>query len=168
MHPPAPISAILAVADNGVIGRHNALPWHLPADFRYFKSVTLGHPVIMGRKTYESLGGPLPGRLNIVLSRRSQAGHPGVRWVPSLDEAIRLAREEVPEEIFIIGGATIYRQAWPQLDKLYLTRVHARPLGDAFFHLSPDEGWRLVSARYRAADTKNLIPMTFEIYERVR
>jgi len=130
-------SLIVAVADNGVIGNNNQLPWRISADLKYFKRVTLGKPIIMGRLTYESIGKPLPGRTNIVMTRDTawQAG--GVERASDLSEALAIAKKIADdaklEEVMIIGGATIYREALPQADRLYLTRVHTQVEGDAFF-----------------------------------
>ena len=133
----ARISLIVAVADNGVIGSNNQLPWRISADLKYFKRVTLGKPIIMGRLTYESIGKPLPGRTNIVMSRDSAWRAEGVKRASDLNAALAIAKKIADdsqlEELMIIGGATIYREALPQADRLYLTRVHTRVDGDAFF-----------------------------------
>ncbi len=136
---------IAAVAENNAIGINNKLPWYLPGDLRYFKAVTMGKPIIMGRKTFESLGKPLPGRTNIVLTRDPDWQREGVRVVASLDEAISLA-ESVAEingisEIMVIGGEQIYRHALPQADRLYLTRVGQAFDGDAFFPTIDKDNW---------------------------
>lgn len=134
----AKISLIVAAADNNVIGRDNAMPWHIPEDFQHFKAITMGKPCIMGRKTFESilesLGKPLPGRVNIIVSRRNYQ-HPGALTCKDLQEAIDQARKTGAEEICIVGGAQIYRQAIEQsiADIIHLTRVHQSPEGDAFF-----------------------------------
>lgn len=131
-----PIALIVAAADNDVIGRDNALPWHLPADLKHFKRITMGKPIIMGRRTFDSIGRPLPGRSNIVISRRSDYAAEGVHCVTSLGTAIELAqdvaRADGSEELVIIGGAQIYALAMPLASRLYLTRVHTQPAGDAF------------------------------------
>lgn len=132
------VALIVAAADNNVIGINNEMPWHIPDDFKHFKAVTLGKPCIMGRKTFESivaqLGKPLPGRTNIVVTRTLQT-FDGAVVSASLELAIEAAEEENPEEIMIVGGAQIYAQALEQklVDKIYLTRVHQTPTGDAFF-----------------------------------
>lgn len=130
------ISLVVAAADNNVIGKENAMPWHIPEDFKHFKAVTLGKPCIMGRKTFqsilESLGKPLPGRINIIVSRKNYQ-HNGALTCKDLDEAIAHAAKTGTEEICIVGGAQIYSQAIPLADKIYLTRVHQSPEGDAFF-----------------------------------
>ena len=130
-------SLIVAVADNGVIGNNNQLPWRISADLKYFKKVTLGKPIIMGRLTYESIGKPLPGRTNIVMTRDTTWQAEGVTRASDLSEALAIANKiadaSALEELMIIGGATIYREALPQADRLYLTRVHTEVEGDAFF-----------------------------------
>ena len=130
-------SLIVAVADNGVIGSNNQLPWRISADLKYFKQVTLGKPIIMGRLTYESIGKPLPGRTNIVMTRDTAWQADGVERASDLNEALAIAKkiavESELEEVMIIGGATIYREALSQADRLYLTRVHTQVDGDAFF-----------------------------------
>ena len=130
------ISLVVAAADNNVIGRDNAMPWHIPEDFKHFKAVTMGKPCIMGRKTFESileqLGKPLPGRVNIVVSRRNYQ-HDGALTCKDLEEAIDQASKIDTDEICIVGGAQIYAQAMDLADKIYLTRVHQSPEGDAFF-----------------------------------
>lgn len=131
------ISLVWAMAQNRVIGRNNNLPWHLPEDLKYFKRITLGKPVIMGRKTYESIGKPLPGRTNIVVTRNADFSATGVKTVNSLSAAKALC-ESIGEidgisEAMVIGGAEIYTQAMPIADRLYLTEVHANVDGDTFF-----------------------------------
>lgn len=136
------IALIVAVADNNVIGKDNKMPWHIPADFKHFKEITMGKPCIMGRKTYESileqLGKPLPGRTSIVISRTLSSGRgqgEGLKISDSLENAITRAKEEKSQEIIIIGGAQIYKEALDKnlVDRIYLTRVHQSPEGDAFF-----------------------------------
>ncbi len=159
------LSAVVAASDNDVIGRGNALPWHLPADLAHFKQLTLGKPILMGRMTFEAIGRPLPGRRNLVLSRGGFAA-PGVETVSSLDAARAAVAGEA--ELMIIGGAQLYRQALPVTDTIHLTRVHCRIEGDA--HLPPlsREQWREVAREERAADERNAHAMTFITLERVR
>lgn len=130
------LSIVVAAAANNVIGKDNAMPWHIPEDFKHFKAVTMGKPCIMGRKTFESilesLGKPLPGRLNIIVSRTNYQ-HSGALTCKDLDEAIDQATKTAAEEICIVGGAQIYAQALPLVDTIHLTRVHQSPEGDAFF-----------------------------------
>ena len=125
------VSLIVAVAENGVIGARGALPWRLPDELAHFKRTTLGKPVLMGRRTYESIGRPLPGRANVVLSRDPKWTPHGVFVARDLDEAIGM-HAAAPEQ-FVIGGASLYAEALPRADRIYLTRVHARPAGDVFF-----------------------------------
>ena len=161
------LSIIVAVSDNHVIGSGNQLPWHLPADLQYFKTLTTGHPIIMGRKTYESIGRPLPRRANIVITRDSEFTAEGVFVVHSLDEAIECAQQVAPEQAFIIGGDSIYQQAIASAQRVYLTRVHAViPNGDAFFPVLDQQQWTLISARSAPADEKNPHACTFEVYEK--
>ena len=126
---------MVAAARNGVIGRNNALPWHLPEDLRYFRRVTMGKPVVMGRKTFESIGKPLPGRTNIVITRNRAYSAEGIKVVRGLNEALNLAADialiDGVEELVVIGGAEIYRTAIPRADRLYMTEVHAQVEGDA-------------------------------------
>jgi dihydrofolate reductase len=142
------VSIIVAAAENGVIGCAGQLPWRIPSDLKTFRRLTLGKPVIMGRKTYMSIGKPLDGRLNIVVSRDPNFAAPGVHASPSLAAAIEHARAHVPTacEIMVIGGAEIYRAALPIADRIYLTRVHAQPDGDALFQVPEGEGWTEVSS----------------------
>ncbi|MCG9053226.1 dihydrofolate reductase [Laribacter hongkongensis] len=140
-HPP--LALIAARARNGVIGLDNRMPWHLPEDLAYFKRVTLGKPVVMGRKTFESIGRPLPGRLNIVVTRNPGWQAAGVQVAHSLDAALALAAATAPEEIMLIGGAELYRQALPQADVLYLTEIDAEFAGDAFFPEVDLARWRI-------------------------
>jgi dihydrofolate reductase len=132
------VSIIVAKARNGVIGVENRLPWHLSDDLKRFKRLTLGHPIIMGRKTFESIGKPLPGRENIVITRQSGLKIEGARVVGSLDEAIDACRKQGVAEAFIIGGAEVYRQALGLADRLYLTIVAADVPGDAYFPEIPE------------------------------
>ncbi len=135
------VALIVAQASNRVIGRNNQLPWHLPADLRHFKRVTMGKPIIMGRKTFESIGRPLPGRLNIVISRQPGWAAPGVRSAGSLAQAIALAAAEAPLEIMVIGGAQVYAEALPLAARIYLTEVHHACAGDAWFPLLDAADW---------------------------
>jgi dihydrofolate reductase len=140
----AKIALVVAAADNNVIGANNAMPWHIPEDFQHFKRVTLGKPCVMGRKTFESilaqLGKPLPGRVNIIVSRKNYQ-HEGAITCKELTEAIDQASKTETDEICIIGGAQIYAQALALADKIYLTRVHQLPQGDAFFPVLGSE-WK--------------------------
>jgi dihydrofolate reductase len=163
------VSIIVAVSENGVIGRGGELPWHLSNDLRRFKEITLGHTVIMGRRTWESIGRPLPGRRMVVISRRAdfQIIDPHVKAVSSLEDALRVAASKNDDEAFIIGGAELYRAALPVANRLYLTRVHATVEGDAFFPAISWNGWRLLHSQEFAADAKNDHPHSIQVYEAV-
>jgi len=153
------LCAVVAVSDNDVIGRDNALPWHQPADLAFFKRVTMGHPLLMGRRTFESIGRPLPGRRNIVLSRSGFTA-PGVETAHSIEEARRLAGDA--EKLMVIGGADIFRLAMPVLDIIYLTQVHTViPDGDTFMPPYDASQWQETFREERAADERNAHPMTF-------
>jgi dihydrofolate reductase len=150
--------AVVAASDNDVIGVGNGLPWHLPADLAYFKRVTMGKPILMGRLTCEAIGRALPGRRNLVLTRGTFTV-PGVETVGSLDEAC--ARLGDAPELMIIGGATVYRLALPRLDYIHLTRVHCHLAGDAHLPPLPATQWREVTREERAADERNPYAMSF-------
>lgn len=165
------LALIVAAAKNGVIGRSNQLPWHLPQDLKYFKAVTLGKPVIMGRKTYESIGKPLPGRTNIVVTRSklwSTVDEVIVTnsFEQALAEAQRLVTGELvsSDEVMVIGGAEIYRSALPFVDRIYLTRVAVEPEGDAFFDVLDERDWVLESNT--AGDELASVPHEFLVYAR--
>ena len=161
------ISLIVAMATNRVIGNENKMPWHLPADFTYFKKLTMGHPVIMGRKTFESIGHPLPGRRNIVISRNAALRADGVEVVTSLDAAINACNSQYTcQEAFVIGGATLYFEALPRTDRIFVTEVDASPAGDTFFPLLDAKQWREVARERREADGKNAHAMEFAVLER--
>ena len=157
------INIIVAVAENGVIGDKNSLLWHISEDLRYFKRITSGHPVVMGRKTYESLGRPLPNRTNVVITR-SDIQIDGCTVVHSIEEAVGMF--PAGEEIFIIGGAQIYAQALPIADRFYLTRVHRAYEGDTHFPEWDESQWRQVSREHFDRGEKFDAPFTFEVYER--
>lgn len=160
------LSAIVAVSENGVIGKENGLPWYLPAELAYFKKATMGHPIIMGRKTHESIGRALPGRLNIVITRnKSYRAADGPVVVGSLEEAIKAAGNV--EEAFVIGGASIYQQAMPRLDRLYLTRVNTEIEGDKYFRYDPKQ-WKQVFSEKHKADERNQYDYEFTVLERVK
>jgi len=147
------------MAENGVIGRDNALPWRLPADLRHFKALTLGKPVLMGRRTFESLGRPLPGRHNIVLTRDAGWTAEGVTAVGSIDAALSAAGEA--GELMVIGGADVYRQCWPRLARIELTRVHAAPPGDTRLEGVDWSPWQAVSTEHHPADDRNEYDYSF-------
>jgi len=149
---------------NRLIGNNNQLPWHLPADFAHFKSVTMGKPVIMGRKTYESIGKPLPGRTNIVLSRDPDIRFEGVACVSSFEQALLLVADA--EEVMVIGGSTIYEMLLPRANRLYLTYVDAEFEGDAWFPEFDKNQWFELESVLRKADEKNLYDCRFVTLEK--
>lgn len=159
------VSLIAAVARNGVIGVEGDLPWRLPGDLAFFKRTTMGHPVIMGRRTWNEVGRPLPGRTNVVLTRDPSFEAPGARVVASLDEALAPWRD-TEEEVFVIGGGAVYRLALPVADRLWLTRIHADVEGDTTFPEVSDSEWRRVWSEEHPADPKHEWPFTFERWER--
>mgnify|MGYP001109037792 CR=1 FL=1 len=158
------ISLIAAMDHNRLIGSDNKLPWHLPADFAYFRSVTMGKPILMGRKTFESIGRPLPGRTNIVLSRDSALQIEGVVCVTDMDQAVEQAGDA--DELMVIGGSTIYEMLLPQADRLYITYVDGQFEGDAWFPVFSDADWVKVKASSHPADEKNDYSCEFVTYER--
>jgi dihydrofolate reductase len=161
------LSVLAALSTNGVIGRDNGIPWRQRTDLKRLKSLTMGHHVIMGRVTYESVGKPLPGRTNLVITRREDLQIPGVTVVRSLEDAIRIAAEAGDTEAFILGGAEIYALANHRADRMYLTRVHADVEGDTFFPEFDDVSeWHLTDAEHFEADEDNQYPYSFLMYER--
>ncbi len=160
------ISLILAMADNGTIGDNNRLPWHLPNDLKFFKENTVGKPVIMGRKTYESIGRPLPNRPNIVITRQSSMKIEGCTVFNDLQSAITYCQETLKApEVMIMGGAQIYREAIPLMNKLYLTHVHADVLGDTQMPPFDFAHATLIFEEFHAKDAKNPYDYTFEIWQ---
>jgi dihydrofolate reductase len=163
------LAVIVAAAENGVIGRNNTLPWHLSEDLRYFKKVTLGKPIVMGRKTFESIGRPLPGRTNIVITRNPDFQAAGVRVVASIDDALRLARDiaaaDGVREVVVIGGAEIYKAAIPRADRLYVTEVHAKVEGDAVLPQIDWQHWRETGRERFPAQDPNPYDYSFVVYE---
>jgi dihydrofolate reductase len=158
-------AAIVAVTDNDVISDKGKIPWHLPADFKHLKEVTWGHPIIMGRKTHEYIGRTLPGRTNIVLSRNKDFKvAEGSVLVHSFEEALSLKEVKEADEVFAFGGE-IYHQTMPQIQKIYLTRVHTKVKGDSFFKYNPDE-WTEVSREEHKKDGQNPYDYDFIILER--
>jgi dihydrofolate reductase len=161
------LSLIAAVSDNGVIGRGQALPWRLSADLQRFKSLTMGHHLILGRKTFAAIGRPLPGRTLVVVSRQSGLAIENVHVAASLGAAVSVARSAGDSEAFVIGGGEIYRQAIELLDRMYLTRVHADIEGDTYFPPVTFDDWQLVAESHHDADEKNEYDTTFQIYDRI-
>lgn len=158
------ISLIAAMSENRVIGRDGALPWHLPADLARFKSITTGQTVIMGRKTFESVGKPLPNRRSIVISRNGEYRCEGVVVVHSFDEA--LEHRTGQEEVFVLGGQAIYELALPRADRLYLTLVHASIDGDTYFPPFDPSEWALVEDEPHEADDRHAYAFSFRRYDR--
>lgn len=167
------LSMIVATADNNIIGKDNDMPWHLPADLAYFKKVTLGKPIIMGRKTYESIGRPLPGRRNIVISRDKNytpqgKGADGVDVVTSVEQALALVSGgEAVTEVMVIGGGAIYKHCLPNADRLYVTHIKAAIEGDTQFPNYDDGSWQKISSELRKNDEKNAYDLDFCVYHRV-
>jgi dihydrofolate reductase len=157
------LSAIVAMAANRCIGKDNTLPWRLPADLKRFKQLTLGHTLLMGRKTYESIGRPLPGRTTVVVTRQRDYAPEGVRVAHSLEQALELARGD--DEAFLAGGADLYRQAMERVRRLYLTRIDRDYPGDTFFPELDLSSWRLVTEEPHPA-TATEPPFSFLTYER--
>jgi len=159
------LSLIVAMDKNRVIGFDGGLPWHLSSDLKYFRDITMGKPIIMGRKTYESIGRALPGRRNIVVTRNPAFKAPGCDVVVSLEAAVHLV-EDVPE-VMMIGGASLYLETLPVADQLYLTEVHAEVEGDTRFPEIEPQHWQEVSRTEFSADEKNEYDYSFVIYDRV-
>ena len=159
------ISLIAAVGDgNNAIGLQGGIPWHLPADFKRFKELTMNHPVVMGQRTFESIGKPLPGRTNIVVTNQKDFRAEGCTVVHSPKEAFEVAKDA--DEVFVIGGGQIYRSTIPMAQKLYLTKVHGTFEGDTFFPEVNENEWRLVSSEPHTKDEKNSFDYMFCTYER--
>lgn len=160
------LSIIVAASENNVIGINNHLPWHLPVDMKYFKDMTMGKPIVMGRKSFEELGRVLPGRPNIMITRQTDYTAEGLYIVPSLEAGIEKAKTFGTEEIFITGGGEIFKMALPIIDRLYLTRVHAEVSGDTYFPEFDPRGWKLVKNERHEKDEKHAYALTFQVWER--
>lgn len=161
------LSILAAVSENGVIGHEGRLPWHLPAELRHVKQLTTGHTLLMGRKTYESIGRPLPKRTSIVITRdRDYSAAAGVIVVPDFDAAVAAALERGEGEAFVFGGEAIYAIALPLAERLYLTRVHADVEGDAFFPTLEEGRWKLVHEERHEADDRHSHAFTFQTFDR--
>ena len=159
------ISIIAAMDRNRVIGRNNQMPWHLPADFKYFKSITMGKPIIMGRKTYDSMGHPLPGRRNIILSHNINLQIPHCEVLHSLEEALKLLENE--NEVFIIGGENLFMQALPITQRLYFTLIHNNFVGDTYFPDWQENNWQEITCARHEADQYNAWDYDFIVLEKL-
>ena len=168
---PVTLSLIAAVAENGVIGQDGGMPWRLSSDMKRFKALTMGRPVVMGRKTFEAIGKPLAGRANFVITRREEFSPEGVVVAPSLAAAIAaaedIAKASGDEEIMVIGGGEIYAAALPMADRLYITHVEGRPEGDATFPAIDAALWRATSAVRTPAGPRDSEATIFVVYERI-
>lgn len=160
------IAMVVAVADNGVIGKDGQLPWHLPDELKRFKEITMGKPIIMGRKTHESIGRGLPGRMNIIVSRQFIPDCPDCAVAPSLDQALELARATGAKEACIIGGAMLYAEALPRAEVLYLTRVHGNVEGDTYLPDIPLEQFQLTDSVQHPADERHAYSFTMQQWMR--
>ena len=158
------VTLVVAVADSGVIGRDNSLPWHLPADLQRFKRITMGKPILMGRKTFESIGKPLPGRENIVVTRDTNYRRDGIRVVHDADSALRAAG--VAPEVMVIGGAELFRAFLPLAGRIHLTRVHGNIAGDVMWPALDERAWQVVEREVHPADERHAYAMTFEVWEK--
>ncbi len=154
------LTLCVAMDETGLIGNNNALPWHLPADLKHFRAITMGKPIIMGRKTYESIGHPLAGRLNIVVSRNPNLLISGCQVLHSLDEILSY------EEAVVIGGVAIYKMLLPHVEQMYITRIHAKFVGDTYFPKYISDQWRATERQDYSADEKNKYSYSFIKLER--
>ena len=161
------ISFIFAMDKNRVIGKDNQLPWHLPADLKFFKKTTMGHPIIMGRKTYESIGKPLPGRENIIVTRNVHYHPEGCTVIHSFAELKKLAAEK-QEEVFVIGGAELFNTLFPIAERLYITMIAHEFAGDTYFPEFDESDWSLVSVEKGETDERNPYEYSYNIYERIQ
>ncbi|WP_274424575.1 dihydrofolate reductase [Chelativorans sp. YIM 93263] len=163
------LSFVVAVTKNGVIGREGGLPWRLSTDLKRFKAITMGKPIVMGRKTWESLGRALPGRLNIVVTRDPDYSAEGAKTATSLDEAVAIAEEGSEtgcDEICIIGGGDIFREAMLKADRLYVTHIEAEIDGDTFFPAIDEDIWQPISSETVPVGEKDIYPTRYVVYER--
>jgi dihydrofolate reductase len=160
------VSLLVAASENNVIGKDNQLPWHLPNDLKYFKNLTWGMPILMGRKTFDSIGKPLPGRKSIVITRNGDWRHDGVDVVHSIEEATQKAESYGVKEIFVIGGAEIFKTSLSTANRVYLTRIHQDFDGDVYFPEVSDKEWELTTSRFCKADEKNIYDHTYQVWNR--
>lgn len=162
------LSHLAAASENNIIGANNDIPWKLSNDFKYFKNKTWGMPVIMGRNSFDAMKKALPGRINIVITRKADWKAENVFVVHGIDEAIAKAKESGAKEIFIIGGGEIFKQTISIVDRIYLTRVHTTIEGDTFYPEIDHSIWKLIKSDSFPADEKNNYPYTFEVWERIQ
>jgi len=160
------LSLLVAADENNVIGKNNLLPWHLPNDLKYFKNLTWAMPIVMGRKTFESIGKPLPGRNSIVISRNTDWQYEGVASVHTIKEAIQKAKSFKVKEVFVIGGAEIFSSTFSQAQRIYLTRIHHEFEGDVFIPPISTSEWALTGEHFCAANEKNIYAHTFQVWEK--
>ncbi|HEX4877312.1 MAG TPA: type 3 dihydrofolate reductase [Chitinophagaceae bacterium] len=161
------ISLVVAAATNNAIGKDGKMPWHLPNDLKHFKNVTWGMPVIMGRKTFDSLGKALPGRKNIVITRQQGWKADNTVVVKNIEDALFVAKESDAKEVMVIGGGEIYKALFERASRIYLTRVHTDPEADTFFPAIDPQHWYLVSQKNHEADEKNSFNYSFQTWERI-
>ena len=159
------LAIIVAMDEQRLIGKDNDLPWKISADLQYFRRTTMGKPIIMGRNTHESIGRPLPGRQNIVISSQQNYKAEGCEVVHSIDDALALCRDA--EQVMVMGGASLYQQILPLADFLYLTRVHASLDGDTWFPEWSEQDWQLISSEDHQADENNEFDYSFQLYQRI-
>ncbi|HKG08068.1 MAG TPA: dihydrofolate reductase [Pedobacter sp.] len=159
------VSAVVAIGENNAIGKDNGLLWYLPTDLKHFKAITKGHTIIMGRKTFDSIKKPLPHRRNIVVTRNTSLIIEGAEVVNTVADALALCADE--REVFIVGGAEIYKLAMPKTDRIYLTTVHQAYEADAFFPEIDDSLWKVVNSQRHEPDEKNNVAFTFSTLERI-
>jgi len=160
------VAILVAASENNIIGKGNSIPWRLPADMRYFRRLTTGNVVIMGRKTFDSIGKTLPDRANVIVTRQNDFRVPGAFVAHSLRDALEKGRAS-GRDVFVIGGEEIYRQALPYVDRVYLTRIHAHIDGDACFPQLDRKEWLLVSTESKTPDEKHKFAFDFEVYQRI-
>ncbi|MFM7671127.1 MAG: dihydrofolate reductase [Bacteroidota bacterium] len=161
------ISLVVAAARNGIIGSNGKMPWHLPGDLKHFKNITWGLPIIMGRKTYESLGKPLAGRTNIVITRNPSFQAEGVSVADGPEQALEIASRSDVKEVCVIGGGEIYKAFFPKANRLYLTSVQAAFDGDTYFPSFDRTDWKLTSQLHQPADEKNKVDVVYEQWDRI-
>lgn len=162
------LSHIVAASENNIIGAKNGLPWKLSGDFKYFKNKTWAMPVIMGRNTFESMKKDLPGRINIVLTKRPEWQAPNIFIAHELNEAIEKAKESDAKEIFIIGGGELFKETMDRVDRIYLTRVHTEIEGDTYYPEFNKIQWKLIKSQFFPANERNNFPYTFQVWDKIQ